>query len=41
MLRLKESPQTQIYEAMLHSELCRLNNKLSKVSTLRQIARLT
>jgi hypothetical protein len=33
MLRLKESPQTQIYEAMLPPELCKLNDELSKVST--------
>jgi hypothetical protein len=34
MLVLKESPQAQIYEAMLPPELCRLNDELSKVSTL-------
>ncbi len=34
MLTLKESPQIQIYEAMLPPELCKLNDELSKVSTL-------
>lgn len=34
MLVLKESPQTQIYEAMLPLELCKLNEELSKVSVL-------
>ena len=34
MLVLKESPQAQIYEAMLPPELCRLNDELSKVSAL-------
>jgi IS5 family transposase len=32
MLVLKESPQTQIYETLLPSELCKLNDELSKVS---------
>jgi IS5 family transposase len=34
MLVLKESPQTQIYETLLPSELCKLNDELSKVSFL-------
>jgi IS5 family transposase len=34
MLRLKETPQTQIYEAILPPEPCKLNDELSKVSVL-------
>jgi hypothetical protein len=34
MLVLKESPQTNIYLALLPPELVRLNDELSKVSVL-------
>jgi IS5 family transposase len=34
MLVLKESPQVNIYEAMLPPELCKLNDELSKVNVL-------